>query len=84
MIVLTRLNGPKFALNSDLIERIEETPDTVVTLVDGKRVLVREGVEEVIREIRTHRASVIALAQHYEGELADTPALRLIQLDGEE
>jgi len=35
MIVLTRLNGPSFALNPDLIERIESTPDTVITLVDG-------------------------------------------------
>ena len=37
MIVLTRLNGHAFALNPDLIERAESTPDTVITLVDGKK-----------------------------------------------
>ena len=37
MILLTRLNGPPFALNADLIERAEATPDTVITLVDGTK-----------------------------------------------
>ena len=36
MIIVTRLNGPPFALNPDLIERADATPDTVLTLVDGK------------------------------------------------
>ncbi|MBI1844112.1 MAG: flagellar FlbD family protein, partial [Actinobacteria bacterium] len=35
MIMLTRLNGQAFALNCDLVERIDITPDTVITLVDG-------------------------------------------------
>ena len=41
MITVTRLNGPAFALNPDLIERIETTPDTVITLVDGAKYVVR-------------------------------------------
>ena len=48
MIMLTRLSGSVFALNADLIERIDSTPDTVVTLVDGKKYVVAEGLDEVV------------------------------------
>ena len=63
MIIVTRLNGPPFALNPDLIERADTTPDTVLTLVDGTKYLIAESVEEVIEAVREYRASVIALAQ---------------------
>ena len=62
MIVLTRLNGPAFALNPDLIERAESTPDTVLTLVDGTKYVVAESLGELIARIRWFRASVIAAA----------------------
>ena len=42
MIDLTRFNGTTFTVNSDLIEVIEETPDTVVTLTTGKKIIVKE------------------------------------------
>ena len=64
MIIVTRLNGPPFALNPDLIERADATPDTVLTLVDGTKYLIAESVEEVIDKVRDYRASVIALAQN--------------------
>ncbi|HEX3002562.1 MAG TPA: flagellar FlbD family protein [Angustibacter sp.] len=64
MIQLTRLNGPGFALNPDLIQRAEATPDTVVTLVDGTKYVVAETVEQLMERVLTHRASVVALAQH--------------------
>lgn len=64
MIQLTRLNGPGFALNPDLIQRAEATPDTVVTLVDGTKYVVAESVEQLMERVLTHRASVVALAQH--------------------
>ena len=76
MIKLTKLNGPSFVLNSDLIERIEATPDTVVTLVDGDRYLVTESVDEVIERVRQHRANVLALTQQIEG--SSSPGLRLV------
>jgi len=44
MIVLTRLNGPSFALNPDLIERVDANPDTVVTLVGGIKYVVAESL----------------------------------------
>lgn len=66
MILITRLNGPQFALNPDLIERVEATPDTVLTLVDGTKYLIADSVEDVIQKVREYRASVIALAQRIE------------------
>ena len=44
VITLTRLSGSVFALNSDLIERVDSTPDTVITLVDGTKYVVREDL----------------------------------------
>ena len=60
MIRVTRLNGEGFALNPDLIERVEAHPDTVAFLVDGTKYVVRESVEEVLQEIREYRASILA------------------------
>ena len=64
MVTLTRLAGSVFALNSDLIERVDSTPDTVITLVDGTKYLVRESLEEVVDRVRRYRGSVIAAASH--------------------
>ncbi|WP_084125127.1 flagellar FlbD family protein [Demequina sp. NBRC 110054] len=62
MITLTRLNGHPFAVNPDLIERAESTPDTVVTLVDGTKLLVAEDLASLTRIVQEHRAGVVALA----------------------
>jgi flagellar protein FlbD len=62
MITLTRISGSVFALNADLIERIDATPDTVITLVDGKKYVVAESLAEVTDLIRRHRSEVIALS----------------------
>ena len=60
MILFNRLNGQTVAINPDLIERVEATPDTVVTLVDDKKFLVAETLEEVMQLIVDYRAYVIA------------------------
>jgi flagellar protein FlbD len=62
MIIVTRLHGASVAVNCDLIERVEATPDTVVTLVDGSRYVVRESVAEIVEKVRAFRASVVLLA----------------------
>ena len=59
MIQFHRLNGQTIAINPDLIERVEETPDTVVTLVDDKKFLVAESLEQVLQLITDYRAYVI-------------------------
>jgi flagellar protein FlbD len=63
VILLTRLNGPVFALNPDLVERADSTPDTVITLVDGTKYVVGESLAEFVALIRRYRASVVADAQ---------------------
>ncbi|PZM90692.1 MAG: flagellar protein FlbD [Actinobacteria bacterium] len=70
MILVTRLNGAAFALNPDLVERAECTPDTVITLVDGKKYVIAESVPAFIELVRQYRASVIAAAQRMEAEAA--------------
>lgn len=47
MIELTRLNDTKFTLNADLIEMVEEVPDTVITLTTGKKLFVKESRQNV-------------------------------------
>jgi flagellar protein FlbD len=63
MIAVTRLNGRPFAVNPDLIARVESNPDTTLILVDGTTYLVRESVDEVISLVVDFRARVIAAAQ---------------------
>ena len=48
MIRLTRLNGRPFVLNAEQIKTVEETPDTMVTLLAGERLVVQETMDEVI------------------------------------
>jgi flagellar protein FlbD len=64
MIRLTRLSGAPFVLNSDLIERIDRTPDTVITLGDGTKYVAAEDIDSVVAAIRLHRAEIIALSEH--------------------
>lgn len=63
MILVTRLNEMQFAVNPDLIERIHESPDTTLVMVEGSKYIVRESMAEVIEKIRTYRASVLSLAR---------------------
>jgi flagellar protein FlbD len=62
VIILTRLGGLEMAVNPDLIERAESTPDTVVTMVDGHKLVVAESLDEVVDRVRRWRASVAAEA----------------------
>ncbi len=60
MITVTRLNGQQLAVNPDLIQRIESTPDTIVTLIDGTKYVIEETPAEVADRIITFRATVVA------------------------
>jgi flagellar protein FlbD len=74
VILLTRLGGPAFALNQDLIERADSTPDTVITLVDGTKYVVAESLADLVELVRRFRASVISTAQHLERPAPSAPA----------
>jgi uncharacterized protein YlzI (FlbEa/FlbD family) len=71
MIVLTRLNGPSFALNPDLIERVEANPDTVVVLIGGASYPIAESVDELLARVRHYRGQVIASAHAAEFARSD-------------
>ncbi len=58
MIHVTRLNHSRLILNSDLIETIENTPDTVITLVNDRRITVMESADELIEKVRAYRNSL--------------------------
>ena len=58
MIRLTRINHSPLVLNSDLIEHIETTPDTVITLTTGQKLMVRETVDEVIEKVIAFRRAI--------------------------
>ena len=62
MIMVTRRNGSVFALNPDLIERVEANPDTVISLVGGTKYVVVEDMREIIAAVVRHRAEVLRSA----------------------
>ena len=78
MIIVTRLHGASVAVNCDLIERVEASPETVVTLVDGSRYVVRESVAEIIDKVRAFRASVVLLAGRLDEHSAASQRLHLV------
>lgn len=57
MIELTRLNNMKFAVNCDHIETVEANPDTVITMMNGHKYVVRESVSDIIEQIKRFRRS---------------------------
>ena len=67
MILLSRLNGTELGLNPDLIVRVETTPDTVITLIDGTKYVIAEASTEVVARIIEFRARVIATADEFAG-----------------
>jgi flagellar protein FlbD len=77
MIVVTRLNASRFAINPDLIERIHANPDTTLVMVDGAKYIVTESLDDVIDLIAGYRARVIALAYDHPAP-ASGPHLGLV------
>jgi flagellar protein FlbD len=75
MIKLTRLNHVPLILNSDLIEHIDMTPDTVITLTTGQKLMVRETAEEIVDKVIAFRQ--IVLSQGF--SLPGTPTPRGLQ-----
>ena len=58
MIQVTRLNGTTVVLNADLIEIVEATPDTLVSLTTGRKIMVTETVDDVVRRAVEYRAKL--------------------------
>jgi flagellar protein FlbD len=58
MILLTKINDAPIAVNSDLIQYIEETPDTIITMTNSEKVVVREGMNEIIEKVVDYRRHI--------------------------
>lgn len=59
MIELTRLNGNPMVLNSDLLKTAEASPDTMLTLINGEKLIVRETCREVMDRVLAYRARLL-------------------------
>lgn len=66
MIYVTRLNDEEFVVNADLIEFIEKTPDTVISLTTGKKIVVKETPEEVIERVIQYKRKIFAIEKDKE------------------
>ncbi len=62
MITLTRLNQDRFVINAELIKTVESTPDTMITLVSGEHLIVRESMQEVVKRAVEYMRSIRAFA----------------------
>ena len=70
MIQLTRLNNSLLTINSDLIKFVEQSPDTVITLLNGEKILVREDAHEIVAQIINFRRSVLQGISAISGNVA--------------
>lgn len=59
MVELTGMNNKNFVLNADHIEKIEEVPETLITLTNGKKYIVLETVEEVVEEVVRYKNKIV-------------------------
>ena len=60
MIEVTKLNDVKILVNADLIEIVEETPDTVLTLTTGRKIIIKESRQEVKNLVKSYRKDIFA------------------------
>lgn len=58
MITLTKMNSSSITINEDLIESIEETPDTVLTFTTGKKLIVKENINEIVQLIKVFKKEI--------------------------
>ena len=71
MIILTRLDGKEFLLNEELIEVVNETPDTVIVLENGHSYIVRESMNELVGKIR--ESTRLARREPFKARKTDAP-----------
>ena len=58
MIKVTRLNGKEFVINAELIQFLEATPDTVITLLNHEKIIVKEGVDDIVKRVVEYNRSI--------------------------
>ncbi len=60
MVEVTKINGQKILVNPDLMETAEETPDTVISLTTGKKIIVKESRQEIKNLVKSYRKEIFA------------------------
>ena len=60
MIEVTKLNGVKILINPHLLEVVEETPDTVLTLTTGRKIIVKESRQDIKNLVKSYRKDILA------------------------
>lgn len=60
MIEVTKINGQKVLVNPDLIETVEETPDTVISLTNGRKIIVKESRQDMKNLVKSYRKEIFA------------------------
>lgn len=75
MIELTRLNGKPILVNSDLIKVCEASPDTMITLVNGEKLIVREDLKQVLQRVVGYRAQLLTEVAERVGSIGAVAAI---------
>ena len=60
MVEVTKLNGVKILINPDLIELVEETPDPLITLTTGRKIIVKESRQDIKSLVKSYRKDILA------------------------
>lgn len=82
MIQLTRLNNSKVSVNSDLIKWVEQNPDTVITLLNGEKLLVQETVEQVVDRVVEFRRQLLSAVVSWTGMRAGSLPVMYLSPEG--
>ncbi len=61
MIKVTRINNSEIIINSDLIEFVESSPDTIISLTDGKKIIVKETPDDIIQKVAKFRRLTLGI-----------------------
>lgn len=59
MITVTKINDSEIVINPELIEIMQETPDTTITLTTGRKLIVKESVDDIIDKIKIYKQSLL-------------------------
>ena len=68
MIEVTKINGVKVLVNPDLIELVEETPDTVLTLTTGRKIIVKESRQQIKSLVKSYKREIMEIGFEAENE----------------
>jgi flagellar protein FlbD len=82
MIQLTRLNNSKVSVNSDLIKWVEQNPDTVITLLNGEKLLVQETVDQVVDRVIEFRRQLLSTVVSWTGMRAGALPVMYLSPEG--